>query len=366
MDARSLLSTSYSAPLFGQMTTNPVKSDHSRTWFGRPATTTTMNVLPQLMSHPPITSSAFVPISAFAQSLSFASQMAFQQQQHLQQFGRFAEPSTMLRNFIFNHTQQAVLQKAVPEENMCHQDVVGLTDLMNTSSPGPASPMNSAPTFAPPKQNFASQIGQKRKSISVPDTDRKRNRILPCSLVDSEESESEKGSNKSQIHRGEKRLVILFECLGTKGKHPQTFGKSGAYIPDGICGSHTVYNERWRFEITHSTESFTVEKKVCVCLTWKITNLSTGATTTLTETKDEAILRNSQGQTISNKVFREALEDRARRLEMQLQGETNPKRIAHLESLIRGLRPKRFSEGPLVFGLQHKVVQDNLCAEVAS
>lgn len=183
--------------------------------------------------------------------------------------------------------------------------------------------------------------------------------------TDSDDSGSEREISKSNGLRGERRLVISFESLGSRGQHPQPFGKSGALIPDGVSGSHTVYNERWRFEITHGKDVFTVERMKCVCLTWKVTNLTSGHTTAVTETRDEAVIRNSQGQTITNRVFREALEARAKDLESGLVGESNFKKITQTQALIRSLRPKRFSEGPLVFGLQHKIIQDRMLQETA-
>jgi len=181
-----------------------------------------------------------------------------------------------------------------------------------------------------------------------------------------ERCEKPEVDNRACTLRGERRLVIIFEDIGECGPCPQTFGKSGALIPDGVCGTHTVYNERWRFEIAHGNDVFQIDKLICVCITWKITNLTTGTTTSMTETRDEAVIRNSQGQTISNKVFREALESRARDLEERLEKETNPKRVAQLQSLIKALRPKRFSEGPLIFGLQHRVVQEKMQASSTS
>jgi hypothetical protein len=71
-------------------------------------------------------------------------------------------------------------------------------------------------------------------------------------------------------------------------------------------------------------------------------------------------MRETSGRTISNKVFRDAMEHRAREYEEQQAAEDNHVRKANLESLIKGLRPKRFSEGPLCFGLQHICVQERM------
>jgi len=158
--------------------------------------------------------------------------------------------------------------------------------------------------------------------------------------------------------QGDRRLVIDFECFGSKGDLPQKFGKSGLLIPDGLVGTHTVYQERWRFEIHHTTQS--VPTSDAVCITWKITNIKSGFTLAKTEAPDEAEARVSLGWTISSRLFREAMTHRANELETMLAGETNECRIANLKSLIKALRPKTFTQGPLVFGLKHRIVQEKI------
>jgi hypothetical protein len=159
---------------------------------------------------------------------------------------------------------------------------------------------------------------------------------------------------------GERRLVISFEHFGTVTDNPQTFGKNGVLIPDGLRGTHKVYNEYWRFEIVHESEIIDPDGLKCKPITWKVTNLNNNVTHSLTETPSEAISRACLGRTITNKVFREALEYRAAELEVALNRETSEFRRANLQALIKLLRPKRFSIGPLVFGLQHKIVQDKM------
>ena len=164
-----------------------------------------------------------------------------------------------------------------------------------------------------------------------------------------------------QNSRGERRLAIDFQSLGTRGEYPQTFGKLDTLIPDGVCGTHRVYNQSWCFEIVHGKQLISDDKlNKCVCITWKITNLTTGTITSRTETPEEALIRNSRGGTICNKIFREALETRAKHLESWLDTTTDSKRLAELQVLITILRPNRFAEGPLVFGLYHAIVQDNM------
>jgi hypothetical protein len=250
--------------------------------------------------------------------------------------------------------------------NLAYQTALLLAHLQQQAASEANTALSAPSMLAPtPIQTKPVMINRKRSSpieSSSSNSSPKNMRMTASSITsDSEDSSSDRGSDKkSGSLRGERRLVIAFDSLGSRGKYPQTFGKSGALIPDGVCGAHTVYNERWKFEITHGKDVFVVDKIQCVCVTWKVTNLMTSAVTSVTETRDEAIIRNTQGQTISNRVFREALEARAKDLERRAKEETNSKRLAQVEALIRSLRPKRFSEGPLIFGLQHKSVQDRM------
>lgn len=159
---------------------------------------------------------------------------------------------------------------------------------------------------------------------------------------------------------GESRLKINFSSLGNPGEHPQVFGKSRLGVPDNVIGTYILYSERWRSEIVHEKNTvFESEDGTRhVLVTWKITNLTTGVTQSRTETPKEAILRHKDGRTLCNKVFRKALEHRASELEAEVSSETNPIRTKTIRNLIKKLRPKHFSEGPLVFGLRHECVQN--------
>jgi len=158
---------------------------------------------------------------------------------------------------------------------------------------------------------------------------------------------------------GESRLKINFSNLGSPGLYPQVFGKSRLGVPDGLSGTYVLYSERWKSEIVHEAETFESEDGTRhVLITWKITNLTSGVTQSRTETTKEALLRHKDGRTLCNKVFRRALEQRATDIEGDLKAETNPIRIKTMRNLIKKLRPKHFSEGPLVFGLRHESVQN--------
>ena len=156
---------------------------------------------------------------------------------------------------------------------------------------------------------------------------------------------------------GEQRLTIIFDSYGSIGEHPQTFGKYGTYIPTGLKGTHKMYGEIWQFEINHEKEEI---EPGLVCITYKLTNATSQVTHVRTETEREAKTRKSNGNTILTQFFRTALETRARELEVDLNGELNQVKRMSLANHIKSLRPKQFLEGPLAFGLLHKVVQDKI------
>jgi len=86
---------------------------------------------------------------------------------------------------------------------------------------------------------------------------------------------------------GEARLKINFEHLGKIGDIPQRFGKADVWIPDGVCGTHFMYSQPWRFEIKQGAK---VAEHVVV-LTWSITNLISNQVTSVTESPKEACVR---------------------------------------------------------------------------
>lgn len=181
------------------------------------------------------------------------------------------------------------------------------------------------------------------------------------SSVGSNASE-EVGAGSRHCFRGERRLVISFESFGTLGKIIQKCGRKPDHeviIPDGLCGSHRVYNENWRFRITHGEEILhDAEVGQYCCITWEITNVASKKVLSITETSADARKRSILGHTISSKVFREAMEERAVELSMQMEAEEDPSKQASIKTLISALRPRRFSEGLLVFGLQHYSVHE--------
>ena len=167
-------------------------------------------------------------------------------------------------------------------------------------------------------------------------------------------------SSQTLTMRGENRLKINFIDYGRPGKVPQKFGKHGCGIPDGLCGSNRVYCQNWKFEITHTQDG----GGAMTLISWKVTNLETGTVTQVTESPHEAMMRETQGRTISNMVVKQAFESHARELERSLpELAENPTRLSsnnNVQKMIVALRPKRCTIGLIFFGLLHEVVQARL------
>lgn len=228
---------------------------------------------------------------------------------------------------------------------------------------GFASSGNSASSLQSSSSSFDHQ-----PTINRAETSLKKRRRQDGPIASAEKSERGKPRIQSAVAddlaeglEGERRLVIDFESFGTKGEVPQTFGKRTMYIPDGLVGTHTAYEELWRFEIRHSKQRAGISSAYCI--TWRITNIKSGDCVERTETPEEAEARSSLGWTIASQIFREALRRRADQLEISLDGEVNSTRLANIRSLIRALRPKTFTQGPLVFGLKHRIVQEMMALE---
>jgi hypothetical protein len=165
--------------------------------------------------------------------------------------------------------------------------------------------------------------------------------------------------SKNLLH-GERRLIIKFTDFGTKGAIPQTYGKSGHFVPDGLKAKHKLYHQEWKVSTRHSRQPILFEKQLIVCITWSVTHLTSGIHSSRTETVQEALCRMSKGRTISNEVFRSAMILQAQLLMKELQTEPDRGTRTHLEILVKTLQPRCFNQGLLVFGLQHQAVQDNI------
>jgi hypothetical protein len=156
---------------------------------------------------------------------------------------------------------------------------------------------------------------------------------------------------------GERRLNINFLNTGKLDGPIQTFGKYRLLIRDGLCGTHTMYAQPWRFEINY-LDGCQAGDAGEVRLRWSVTNLLSGRTITYAETAEQAKERQVKGNTICNLVVREALNKRAEELEEEMNDLGGAStRTANLRSLVKELRPKQCTEGLLFFGLRHQIAQ---------
>jgi len=156
-----------------------------------------------------------------------------------------------------------------------------------------------------------------------------------------------------------KRVRIEFLDFGKVGEVVQVFGKKGGIISDGLCGTNSIFNEQWKFEILHKRQEQTV------LIEWNITNLTSGNKLSRIETPGEAYRRNHHGRTICNNVVKSVFEQRAKELEDSLeycQGSSVSSASLHRRS--KRLRRKRCLIGLMFFGLQHKILQDFLRAQL--
>jgi hypothetical protein len=150
---------------------------------------------------------------------------------------------------------------------------------------------------------------------------------------------------------GESRLRILFASYGKVDHTTPVFGKSRYFIPDGLSGTHEMYDELWRFEIRHE------HKLGTVLITWMITNETSGSITCMTETIQQAKLRETSGRTISNRAVRQALNTRAEEIEASMLSVADEGVKRSLSNTAMSLRPRLCTVGLLFFGLLHESVQ---------
>jgi hypothetical protein len=169
----------------------------------------------------------------------------------------------------------------------------------------------------------------------------------------SNSSNNSKQQQQPVAHAGETRLRIGFSSYGRTGLQVQHYGKSGCIIPDGLCGTHEMYDQPWRFEVSHEMQS----ESSLVLITWTITNMASGAVTCMRETPQQATLREFSGRTICNKVVKMALTSRAKELEASLATLSEGSKRQAVENAVKVLRPKLCTVGLLFFGLLHDSVQ---------
>jgi hypothetical protein len=220
----------------------------------------------------------------------------------------------------------------------------GSTGGSSTGTSGTGTFTSSAATENAPKR-------RRRKSKKSP-------RPSSATGSDGERSADEKEFN------GENRLQITFENFGTcKSPYPRV-GKKGE-IPDGLTGKFTMYSERWAFQIKYAGLQRCKDGKERMTISWGIKNTSWDDFHVVTEDAEDAFRRETRGFTLCNRVFREAMQRRAQDYErLVMEEKANPipnlLQVTNCETRAAFLRPEKVSEGPLLFGLRHKVVQDHL------
>lgn len=214
------------------------------------------------------------------------------------------------------------------------------------------------PKKIPPEEVADHQIdgpARKRKRLS------KKQRRLLAGGAGAEEA-------NDRDFNGEERLAIQFESYGSIDPQVQVkLGANKGFIPHGLSGFFNMYAERWAFEVRYSGPPQTCKDgKPRVLVEWSIkSHPHWKEFHRVVETVDEAQTRETRGFTLCNRVFREAMQKRAEEYEQLAKAEEscespNPLQIANYQRQAVFLRPEKVSEGPLLFGLRHKAVQDHI------
>ena len=212
----------------------------------------------------------------------------------------------------------------------------------------PASTDASSRTHDKKKQTATNEINQHDNFGNLRNPETSRNNNKPRG-----DDNDLAGGQQSGLG-GEKRLNIDFASYGRVDPNDrQTYGKHGWCVPDGLSGSHTMYAQRWRFEVEHRKGA-----GGSTVVVWRVKSAADGSVVAeVCESPQQAQLRQVKGNTLCNVVLRQALDRRAEELERAAMEETNPVRVANLKSLVRELRPRQCTEGLLFFGLRHECVQ---------
>lgn len=168
---------------------------------------------------------------------------------------------------------------------------------------------------------------------------------------------------------GEQRLMIAFDSFGRLTKNPQKMGRKEGFIPDGVTGTFSMYGETWGFEVRHDHVERCEDGEDRVCICWTITNKVSNRTHSVVETANDAMKRDMRGVSLCNKVFTQAMAIRAQDYEAMYEQEkllgtpASNLKMSNYRAKAQSLRPQRFSEGPLLFGLRHKCVQENMLVD---
>lgn len=110
-------------------------------------------------------------------------------------------------------------------------------------------------------------------------------------------------------------------------------------IPDGLCGTHKMFQGYWKFEIKyHDVPEGSIE--------WSIVDLENQDRTGHKESSHQVQVRERSGRTVCNYLVREALKKRCERLEDG----------SLLKNTYLKLCNGRITIGPIFFGLHNKEV----------
>jgi hypothetical protein len=173
----------------------------------------------------------------------------------------------------------------------------------------------------------------------------------------------ERKKHRPYSWNGEERLHIHFlPCDKSQEIRPtQRLGNKPVLIPDGLSGIFCLYDERWKFHIEYTNHIVIPEDKEednIVCIRWTMTHVKTNKSVSITETPAEARKRQIRGLSVCNKVMLMAMEAVA--CEYEAMAEKDNMLLHHMinhRARAKSLRPRRYSEGPLLFGLRHQCVQ---------
>jgi hypothetical protein len=232
----------------------------------------------------------------------------------------------------------------------------------------------SLPTIQPPSQK---RPLEQTLLIKKPDTVKRTKQPPKEPIQDGNGTDDEAGSTPSspslKTRRtlvglgGERRLIIRFTNYGKLRQPIQTCGRSGMKIPDGLCGTHTMYSQPWRFEVNYKHDPSMSEDaaKTTVPIEWTIVNLSSNNVVRVQETPFQAWERQTKGKTVCSILLKQALKVRLEELEEALkvakdEGCKSTLQISNLCDLISRLQPKHCTERLLFFGLRHDCVQQYL------
>lgn len=229
---------------------------------------------------------------------------------------------------------------------------------------------HSPPTYVVPQAS--ENVSKKRVAVSPEEKPTKcaapaKKRVRTDSLGEESDysASSAQASDKSinspggrVVLDGENRLAITFTQLGSAGVFPQVYGDMKLYIPDGLRASYTTFGQRWLIAIDHSPEPVMCEDgKARSLIVWTMSNERIGTKHIVTETPRDAARRSKGGRTLCNRVFRETVVKTRKDIEAMLTTETDSFFIKTLQAQIKSISTRRFSEGPLFFGLRHAKVQ---------